>query len=170
VSEAEVVQVLLQEQGRLCAAVRLVVRDHAATEDVYQEIVLQALRTRDHFREPGHVVAWAMTTARHRAVDVLRARRAVCLDDELLDQLEQDWLARPREAVADRVAALNRCVEKLPADARALLRLRYADGLTGRALATRLNRSKAAVFQSLSRLQRALRKCVETELAGGPTP
>lgn len=88
------------------------------------------------------------------------------MDDALLDQLERDWLARSREAVTDRVAALNRCVKKLPEDARALLRMRYADGLTGRAMAARLGRTKVAVFQTLSRPQRGLRRCVDAEFAG----
>lgn len=76
-SEAVLVQVLLREQARLYAAVRLVVRDHAATEDVYQEVVLQAFRARDRFREPAHVVALGDAGRPPRAVDVVRARRAV---------------------------------------------------------------------------------------------
>jgi DNA-directed RNA polymerase specialized sigma24 family protein len=45
-----------------------------------------------------------------------------------------------------------------------VLRLRYADGMTAAAIAGKLHRSADAVYQTLSRVHRALRNCVEQEL------
>jgi DNA-directed RNA polymerase specialized sigma24 family protein len=44
--------------------------------------------------------------------------------------------------------------------------MRYANGMSAAAIAAKLSRTAAAVYQSLSRTHRALRECVEAELAG----
>ena len=67
---------------------------------------------------------------------------------------------------SDRAEALNRCVGRLGEAARDLLRMRYADGMTAAAIADAQSRTAAAVYQTLSRIHRSLRRCVERELAG----
>lgn len=157
-----VVQVLLRERVRISASVLAILRDVHAADDVFQQVVLQALETREHFREPDHVMAWALRAARHRAIDAVNKRGAACLDNAVLELLEDQWAAA--EDVCPRVEALHRCLDKLPPPARRLLRLRYQDGLRCNAVAERLRRSVDAVYQNLSRVHRQLRQCVERQL------
>lgn len=160
-----VVQVLLRERVRISASALAVLRDHHAADDVFQQVVLQALQGCDQFREPEHVLAWALRAARHRALDALGKSRPQCLDDNVLELLEQQWAAAPAEQVNARVEALQCCLDRLPEPSRQLLRLRYEDGLPCAAVARRLRSTVAAVYQSLSRLHRQLRQCVERRLA-----
>jgi RNA polymerase sigma-70 factor (ECF subfamily) len=163
--ENAVVQVLLRERRRLTAAVTAVLRDVHAADDVFQQVVLDALKSRDQFREPDHLVAWALRAARHRAVDLLRVRRASVLDDAALAALEEHWASLPAGEVPARVEALERCLDRLPQHNREVLRLRYEEGLRCAEVAARLRRTAEAVYQSLSRLHRALRDCIEHELS-----
>jgi RNA polymerase sigma factor (sigma-70 family) len=136
---------------------------HAA-DDIFQQAVLAALEHRSKFRESGHVLAWAIRLARHRAIDLTRRRQILSLPDEVLDQLETHWAAGNASGCSDRVEALHRCISRLSAPAHALLEMKYAQGLTAPRIASELHRSLDAVYQSLSRIHRWLRKCVAREL------
>ena len=62
-------------------------------------------------------------------------------------------------------SALLVCLARLaPAD-RELIRLRYAPSETGKSLARKLGRPANSVYQSLSRIRRALLECVKRRLA-----
>jgi RNA polymerase sigma-70 factor (ECF subfamily) len=163
-SSNTIVQILLRERVRISASVMSILRDAHAADDVFQQVVLQALEGREHFREPEHLLAWALRVARHRAIDALPKRPTRCLDGSVLELLEQQWAEAPADDVPARVEALHRCLEKLPASARQLLRLRYEDGLRCTSVAERLGRTVDAVYQSLSRVHRQLRQCVEARL------
>ncbi len=155
-----VVQVLLRERVRISASVLGILRDVHAADDVFQQVVLQALEGREQFREPEHLLAWSLRAARHRAIDSIQKRGARCLDTAVLELLEDQWV----EDVSPRVEALQHCMDKLPPPARRLLRLRYQDGLRCNAVADRLGRTVDAVYQNLSRIHRQLRQCVERQL------
>ena len=73
--------------------------------------------------------------------------------------------ADPEPGWSDQAEALHRCLGQVAEPAREVLRLRYADGLSAVAIAGKLRRTVDAVYQMLSRTHRALRKCVERELA-----
>jgi RNA polymerase sigma-70 factor (ECF subfamily) len=165
-----VVQVLLRERVRISASVLGILRDVHAADDVFQQVVLQALQSLDQFREPDHVMAWALRAARHRAIDLLHKRSAARLDDAVLDLLEDQWAAVAADGLSPRVEALQGCLEKLPPPARRLLRLRYENGLRCGAVAERLGRSVDAIYQNLSRIHRQLRQCVERQLKGADQP
>jgi DNA-directed RNA polymerase specialized sigma24 family protein len=86
------VQILLRERVRLTATAAVVARDVHSADDIYQQVVLAALQAADSFRDTQHVLAWALRAARHRALDLAHRRRQVPLPDEVLDQMEADWV------------------------------------------------------------------------------
>jgi RNA polymerase sigma-70 factor (ECF subfamily) len=167
-----VVQLLLRERLRVTAVAAAVVRDVHAADDIFQQVVLSALEHRGQFRGPDHLLAWSLRAARHRAVDLARRRQLRTLPDEVLDLLEARWADPAGADWSDRAEALHRCLGKLAPPARDLLQMKYADGLTAAAIAAKLRRTIDAVYQSLSRVHRSLRECVERELnpVGNPAP
>jgi RNA polymerase sigma-70 factor (ECF subfamily) len=158
-----IVQVLLRERLRVTALAAAVARDAHTADDIFQQVVLSALESSAHFNDTAHVVTWALRAARHRAIDFARAKQLRPLPDEVLDLLEA-----PGEdfggAWTDRGEALHQCLGRLTPSARSLLQLKYGDGLTAPAIAARLRRSADAVYQSLSRVHRVLRECVQARL------
>lgn len=160
----QVVQVLLRHRLRVAAVAAAIVRDVHASDDIFQQVVLAALEDRSQFREPDHVLAWAVRAARHRALDLVRARRLLPLPDEVLDLLEAEWGDPAPSRWSDRVEALHRCMGRLAGPARDLIQLKYVDGLGVAAIALRLRRTPNAVYQSLSRIHRSLRDCALREL------
>jgi RNA polymerase sigma factor (sigma-70 family) len=158
------VQLLLQKRLRLIAVAAAIVRDVDAADDIFQQVVLAALQPSVEIRDESHLQAWAVQAARHRAVDWARRKQVQTLPTDLLDLLESSWGDPAEAGSSDQVEALRLCVGKLDEPARTLLRLKYHDGLSTTALMSRLNRSADAVYQSLSRIHRALRHCVHREL------
>ncbi|MDY3555731.1 sigma-70 family RNA polymerase sigma factor [Gemmata sp. JC717] len=168
VLEADVVvQVLLRERLRITALAAGVLRDTHGADDIFQQVVLAALEHRSEFRDSGHLLAWSLRAARHRAVDACRLRQTRVLPDEVLDLLESPDTDVTDGSWSDRVEALHRCLAELTPSARGLLQLRYGEGLSAVDVARRLSRTADAVYQSLSRLHRGLRECVEKRLVGG---
>jgi RNA polymerase sigma factor (sigma-70 family) len=159
-----IVHLLLRERIRLSGSVMAIVRDTHAVDDIFQQVVLQALQTCDHFTGPEHLLAWALRAVRHRAIDLVRARKAQRLDDAVLDLLEEHWARSSTHEIAGYVEALRHCLDRLPEQSRSLLRLRYEEGLPCAGVADRLHRRVCAVYQSLSRVHHRLRQCVEARL------
>jgi RNA polymerase sigma-70 factor, ECF subfamily len=159
-----VVQVLLRERMRLVACAVTVVRDTHIADDLFQQVVLSALEHRDQLENAAHVLAWALKTVRHRALDAAKKKQLRPLSDHVLALLEADWDDVDGVGSAERVEALRNCLAKLGPPAQNLLRMKYFEGLSGPAIAKKLNRTQDAVYQSLSRLHKILRSCVEAEL------
>jgi len=165
-TEELLVKTLLDTRPRLVAGTVAVVRDVHLAEDVFQEVLLRALRMRESFSDAGGVLAWARVSARNLGID--HVRRAARLG-EILSELALDALDARLEESGDaqrrRAEAMRGCVEKLPEESRTLLRMRYDEGRKGEELARLLRRSEAAIYKALSRLHQALRKCIDERLA-----
>jgi RNA polymerase sigma-70 factor (ECF subfamily) len=159
-----VVQILLRERLRITALAASVVRDVHTADDIFQQVVLAALEQRTQFNDTAHVLAWSLRAVRHRAVDLARSRQLRPLPDEILDLLEARTEDPAGTTWSDRSEALHQCLSQLTPSARGLLQMKYGEGLTALVIAKRLQRSADAVYQSLSRLHRCLRECVEKRL------
>ena len=171
-TEAQILQTLMQARTRISAAAWLVVRDAHAAEDIFQNVALKALTRQVSFPSAAAVLSWASVTARREGIDWLRRtrRESPALDDTLLDLLDRDWAPSSESDPGPRSDALRECLEDLPQDAQRLLGLRYADGRSGEEIATALRLELNAVYKRLSRLHLALRHCVEGKLASPRTP
>ncbi|MGB8165916.1 MAG: sigma-70 family RNA polymerase sigma factor [Chthoniobacteraceae bacterium] len=165
-TEKLLVKTLLDARPRLVAGAFAVVRDAHSADDVFQEVLLRALRMRESFSDAGGVLAWARVTARNLGID--QVRRAGRLD-EILSELALDALDARLEETADsqrqRAEAMRVCLEKLPDESRRLLRMRYDEGRNGAELSRLLRRNEAAIYKALSRLHQALRQCIDVRLA-----
>src|SRR5215510_744867 len=87
-----------RESGRMIAAVTRVFGVHnlALAEDVVQDVFVRALEVWKFRGPPENPRAWLMTTAKNRAIDVLRRERtARTYAPELGRLLESEWTLVP---------------------------------------------------------------------------
>ena len=68
-SEEQLVKTLLHEQAKLCGLIRLIVRNGAAVEDVFQEVSIKAVTHRDEITDELHLARWLRTVARNEAIN-----------------------------------------------------------------------------------------------------
>lgn len=165
-NENDIVRILLNERIRLTATMWSVVRDTHTVEDLFQELLIRAMDERERFSGDDQVVAWAKISARHRAIDYVRVKdgRSRILQENVLELLASQLDSQPDELLQSRLDALRECVGRLPEHSRSLVSMRYNEKMAGSEIATKLRRTRDAVYQSLSRLHRGLRSCVDGRL------
>ena len=165
-NEEVLVKTLLEARARLIVGASVVLRDLHQAEDVFQELLVRALRMRESFSDAAGLLAWARVTARHLAIDHVRRRDRLdrILSEAALDAVDAQ-LERSAESASARMEAMRHCLERLPVESRQMLRLRYDVGHKGDELARQLQRSEAAIYKALSRLHQALKKCIDERLA-----
>jgi RNA polymerase sigma-70 factor (ECF subfamily) len=165
----EVLGRLLGRRAWLLSYIRALVQDYALAEDVFQEVCLALLRRGGEVTPGRGLEGYFLKAARHAALAALEERgRAAPLSPGFLETLDEAWSFVPEPADPGRLNALRRCIERLQERARRLLRLRYDELLSGRTLAERIGTSTQGAYVALSRVHRALRKCVTAE--GGASP
>lgn len=131
--------------------------DFTIAEDVVQETFLTVSAKAADFRPDTNFVAWACTIARFKVLEIRRDRRR--LSTEAIESLSA---AAPVEGFAqERLERLLQCIDKLPAKAREVVRLRYFGEHGLAEIAALLGRTVAGVNATLVKARMTLRACVE---------
>lgn len=135
-------------------------------DDIAQEAFLVAFRRFAEYDQGEDFGAWLRGIARWvlRGELKKKARRHRILSGSFTDYVLRCGTDRtdPRPAVgSDLLAAMEQCVGKLPARHQDLLSARYSRNLSIEDIAENLGATGEAVRQSLMRVRRALRDCIE---------
>ena len=171
-------EVVRAHQADVRRIVAFAVRDFQATEELVQQVFVNAymgLGGYDACRDFG---AWLRSIARNLVRDeVRRAAREhrklrayhERLSENLNERLRDDAAAQRRHARLRE--ALARCREALGDDARRAVDLRYGRALGFAEVAEALGRTVAATRRMLSRVRVSLRRCIEGRMPDhwGPT-
>src|SRR5712675_3028400 len=65
-----------------------ILQSREEAEDVVQDSLVKAWKTRWRVRDPEKLPAWLATIARHKAHDVFRKRRSVPLSEQIVESSE----------------------------------------------------------------------------------
>jgi RNA polymerase sigma-70 factor, ECF subfamily len=157
-------------ERRLYAYIVTLIGNPVDARDILQDTALVLWQKYDGYDRRRPFFAWAHEFTRYRT---LRYRQIHANDSPTLEPQALDAIAARMAHNDDSrdqlyAAALPACVEKLKDDDRELIRLRYASGTAVKVLSQRLNRSANAVSQSLARIRRLLRECVEETVRRQP--
>jgi len=139
-------------------------RDSA--EDVLQEVFVTIWQRSDQYDQfKGRAMAWIVSIARHRAIDLQRSTRpTVLLDAAELAGAEQLQVESASEQTEFGAAAraLQRCLELLSATQRQCVLLAYRRGLTQERIAKTLNQPLGSVKSWVRRGLQSLKGCLES--------
>jgi RNA polymerase sigma factor (sigma-70 family) len=131
-----------------------VLGDHAAAEDVAQEVAIVAVQRARSLRDPAKLDAWLHKVAVRKAIDETRRRKR--RETVALTEAQHPPAREPLEQALALLAPL-------PPRQRAALTLRYVHDLPDDAIARALGCRPATVRSLLSRGREALRQTLETE-------
>ena len=148
----------------LAVLLRMLKRRDAA-EDALQDVfvsVWQSARQFDPIR--GRPLAWLVSMARYRAIDLQRAARPAVALTELSAFEAQLQPEEPLDAgeMLGTGALLLRCLEQIAAPQRRCLMLAYQEGLTHSEIARAVNEPLGTVKSWVRRSLLALRRCLES--------
>ncbi|MGV9255391.1 sigma-70 family RNA polymerase sigma factor [Streptomyces sp. NPDC003697] len=150
--------------GPVLGAVRAVLRDHAQSEEVAQDVLVEVWRTAPRYRpERGTALNWILTLAHRRAVDRVRSVEAAAARDTRAALLartpEYDQVTEQVETRLEQ-EQVRRCLRTLTGLQRQSVTLAYYRGLTYRqvaeALALPLGTVKTRLRDGLIRLRDCL--------------
>ncbi|MET8159846.1 RNA polymerase sigma factor [Sphaerisporangium sp. NPDC005289] len=146
------------ESARLVAHLARVVRDVGLAEDIAQEAFACALEQWPRLGVPDNPGAWLTTTARRRAIDLIRRER---VRDQKYAQVAADLLAPappPGEAADAELLSLVfvACHPVLSRESRAALALRLVGGLSTEEVARAFLAPAATMGQRITRAKRTL--------------
>lgn len=171
VTNESLLRAALQYQEALTVYAYSILRDWALAQDTVQEALIVVHNKWATFRPGAEVFPWLRQIARLQALMSIRTRKHECVvDDEtvidLIDQAFDETMDDyALEALRRRERAMEICMGKLNAGARALLMAFYRDRKPCETLAKECGKSANAIRISLSRIRDALKKCVQTQMA-----
>jgi RNA polymerase sigma-70 factor (ECF subfamily) len=166
------------------ALIARMVRDEPQAEDLTQDSFLKMFRALDRYDPALRFSSWLFRIAHNTAIDHLRQRRLLVVpprdDEDTADPLEDlpDAAAISPERSAERAelsAAVERALDHVRAEYRAVLVLRYEQGLEYQEIAEVLGAPLGTVKTFLHRGRRELARALalagwgaETRSGGGP--
>jgi RNA polymerase sigma-70 factor (ECF subfamily) len=131
-----------------------IVRDDHEAEDVTQHVFAKLLSVLPKYEQRDvPFSAWVMRVARNVAVDHLRERRAVPIEEVRASEREE-W---DDDGARQRSLGLREALATLPDDQRRVLVLRHVVGLTPPEIAGRLGKSEPSIHGLHHRGRNALR-------------
>jgi RNA polymerase sigma factor (sigma-70 family) len=157
-----------REAGRMVATLTRIFGVHnlALAEDVVQDAFCRALEVWKFRGVPENPSAWLLTTAKHRALDVLRRERtARTFAPELGRLLKSEWtlvpaveeLFRPKQIQDDQLRMMFSCCHpRLPEEAQVALVLHILCGFSVSEVAAAFVSTHAAMERRISRAKKVL--------------
>ncbi len=152
--EAAVAAVFREEAGRLTAAMVRILGNFDIAEEVVQDSLVAALERWPEQGIPDNPGAWLMTTARRRAIDILRRDRRYA---EKLALLERSTLPVDPAEADDRLRLIFTCCHPaLAQEAQVALTLRAVAGFTTQEIAAAFLVTEATMAQRIVRAKRKI--------------
>jgi len=163
---AGLVRLFQESVWRIAATI---LRDRDATENLVQQVFVDAYLHLDQYEPGTDFGAWIRTVARNR---LRKELRSAAREDRRLALFRERLAARLRSEAGGQhddsdvyVAALRSCRQLLPPRDAALLKMRYESGMSFEAIAARQGQTPEAVQRMISRIRFRLRDCIQTKLA-----
>ena len=163
---------LADAQPRIRGYLASILGGWADVDDLLQDTNLVLIRKRDEFCPGTNFIAWAFRVAYFKATtwrrDRSREGRVVLRENEFQEiaaAAEEYFTTQPAA-----IDALNRCVAKLPAADRELLRIKYVEKRSLASHAAETGCRPNSLHKSISRLRLALRNCVRESLGSRADP
>jgi RNA polymerase sigma-70 factor (ECF subfamily) len=159
--DREAFEMIIRMHSRTLFAIAYgILQNREEAEDVVQDSLVKAWKTRWRVRDPEKFSAWLATIARNRSHDIFRKRRTAPLSEEVIEAVEpeaNDTLALDQQ--------LHSALAALPELHRAALTLRYFEEMDYRTIENTLGMSNGALRGILGRALASLRKQLRPALA-----
>lgn len=165
--DREAFEMVIRNQSRaLFAIAYAILHNREEAEDVVQDTLLKAWKTRWRVRDPEKFPSWLGTIARHRAHDLARRRRprpfAVSPDETVEPDIELSIDAAREKAVS---AQVHTALGTLPELHRMAVTLRYFEEMDYASIEGILGLSNGALRGILGRALMTMRKRLRPALA-----
>jgi RNA polymerase sigma-70 factor (ECF subfamily) len=166
-------QLVAVHQGRVRAYIGGTVGRPEVVDDLAQEVFIAAFSSLESYKGDAPLGVWLLGIARHKTLmhlrhEVRRLTRETRSVDLVISELRVRMLEADELLIAERereIAALQACLERLPAGGAELITDRYFRARSIGDIASASGKREGTVRMTLMRLRQMLRSCVEQRLA-----
>ncbi|HEY7000814.1 MAG TPA: sigma-70 family RNA polymerase sigma factor [Candidatus Udaeobacter sp.] len=152
--DREAFEMIIRAHSRTLFAVAYgILQNREEAEDVVQDSLVKAWKTRRRVRDPEKFAGWLATIARHRSHDILRRRRTAPLSEQLPEPIEPE---PANNSALDQ--KLHSALATLPEVHRAAVTLRYFEEMDYRSIENILGLTNGALRGILGRALASMRK------------
>ncbi len=161
-----------RHEHEIYAYVMAMVPNWADADEIMQETCVRLWEQFAKFEPGTNFVAWARTVARYMVLAFRKrtARERVHFSQAFIDALAEEVKSSGHQSVDisdQRKSALVECVDELPKHSRQLLYSVYHTNQSIKVIAEKLGRPLAGTYQAVSRIRKALFRCITGKLASG---
>jgi RNA polymerase sigma-70 factor (ECF subfamily) len=150
--------------AKLYGIILRICRRRELADEMLQEVYIKVWERSGDF-DPARAspITWLATIARNRALDEVRRKQPVALDDapEVLEIQDDARLASEWVEIAGEVKRLDACLQQLEERRRDIIRLAYIDGLSREELSRRYGAPVATIKTWLHRGLKQLKDCLD---------
>jgi RNA polymerase sigma-70 factor, ECF subfamily len=162
--DREAFEMIIRTHSRILFAIAYgILQNREEAEDVVQDSLVKAWKTRWRVRDPEKLPAWLATIARHRAHDIFRRRRTVPLSATIHEVIEPSSAAEANNPELDQ--QLHSALAALPELHRAAITLRYFEEMDYRTIENTLGLTNGTLRGILGRALASMRKQLRPALA-----
>src|SRR3954464_743845 len=129
-------------------------RDRAVADDVVQETLIRAWKSKNELKDPAAARPWLLTILRREHSRLYERKRLPTVDVDSVEALEDPALASDGDAG---LVDLRRAILQLPEEYREPLVLQVLGGFSTNEIASQLGLTQAAVLTRLFRARNRLR-------------
>ena len=163
----EFLKLLAANYQRINSYIFCMVPNQADSEDIMQETIILMWEKFDQYVPDSNFIAWALTIAKFKILSYLRdaSRSKVHFDDSVVEMIESTSMSKQNnENMSDKIAAIKKCIEKLPVNERKIIQLKFSRGLDNNKLSKSLGISTATIYRRLSKIYLSLLVCINRSL------
>jgi RNA polymerase sigma-70 factor (ECF subfamily) len=164
---AEFGRLLREAHRELFGFIFAMLQNRADAEDVYQQTTIVLWKKFSDFKPGTNFIGWAIRVAQFEIKDYVKARRRrkVFFSDAILDAIAVAYQAESDDARTSRLEALSRCLDKLADRDRRLIDKCYTVDRDYAKIAVDEGKTIGSLYQSISRIRKALYQCVQRSMA-----
>ena len=157
---------ITENRSRILAVIIAMVRDFGVAEDLFQETVLEILRSKDRYMPGRSFFPWACGIAKNvvRRYWERENRRPVPMTQDILTKLAEIATETNADLWRQERVALQECLKKLPPRLNNLFVLRYGHNVKGQHLAEQAGIKQGSIRTTLARLRNKLRECIDMQI------
>lgn len=165
---SEETRLVMQHRTALYSYIFSCVRDHTDAEDILHDVCVIAIESFEQLKEKESFFPWVREIAFHQVLAHLKKKKketpfnphVVAALADAVNQVEQ------KQSRLNFRDAMMKCLDKLPAQSRELIMMRYDDSESGIAgIASQSGKSVHSIYSRLKRIKTVLRDCVAKQLA-----
>lgn len=149
--------------AKLYGIILRISRRRDVADELLQEVYVQIWERAGYYdANKGSPITWMVTIARNRALDEVRRKQAVSIEDapEALDVASDEEIPLDRVERSQQLLRLRQCLDRLDSHRREAVLLAYREGMSREALGQRFARPPGTIKSWLRRSLLQLRDCL----------